>query len=131
MSKKVVSLKILGSGERAFRHGKFFLGKRDPIDIFAMVRRKRNRKPRERVAHANPTRGKSVESMDGKIMPPMEPPQLAIPEAKPRRRRKKWPTEAMAGEEIKEVPRPPRMENERMKWWYSGREDDLVFQPAT
>ena len=32
MSKKVVSLKILLSGKRAFRHGELFLGNRDPID---------------------------------------------------------------------------------------------------
>lgn len=76
-------------------------------------------KPRIRVAHANPTLGKSDCSIRGKMMPPREPPAAARPVALPRLRRKKWPMALMEGVKIREVPVPPTMPITSMKCQYS------------
>jgi hypothetical protein len=64
-------------------------------------------------------RGRRDWSMRGKMMPPMAPPVAARPVAVPRRTRKKWPTEEMAGVKMSEVPEPARMPMVRMKCQYS------------
>lgn len=81
--------------------------------MIAIRRRKRNINPSARVAHPKPAVVNSDESIDGKIIPPIDPPQLAIPEASPRRWLKKWPIDAIAGLDIIELPRPPSTEKAR------------------
>ena len=49
----------------------------------------------------------------------MDPPQLAIPVAKPRRILKWWPMDPMQGVDTKEVPRPPKIENTSIKCQYA------------
>lgn len=72
-----------------------------------------------RVAQAKPTAGKRRCSMRGMTTPPREPPVVAIPIARPRRREKKWPIAEIAGEKIREVPRPARRPKVRRKCQYS------------
>jgi hypothetical protein len=58
------------------------------------------------VAHAKPSMGNSFWSINGKMMPPMEPLVIAIPVAFPRLRRKKWPIDDIHGVLMKAPPRP-------------------------
>lgn len=48
-------------------------------------------------------------------MPPMLPPVEAMPVARPRRVRKKWPTAAREGVKSREQPRPQKTPKLRMK----------------
>jgi hypothetical protein len=59
--------------------------------------------------------------MSGKTMPPAAPPVAAMPVARARRARKKWPTEETAGVKMSEVPVPARMPMVRMKCQNSGK----------
>jgi hypothetical protein len=54
------------------------------------------------------------------MMPPMPPAVDASPVAKPRLALNQWPTAAMHGVKVSDVPRPPRMPNDRMNWYSSG-----------
>jgi hypothetical protein len=74
-------LKISKSGYAfAFLDG----GSRLLMSTLAMIRRKRHIKPIIRQVQAKPTLGMSFWSMNGKIIPPIEPPVQAIPVAFPR-----------------------------------------------
>jgi hypothetical protein len=76
-----------------------------------LVRISRNKKmnPWTLVAHAHPSLGKSASSNSGNIMPPSDPPIVAIPVAFARLVRKKCPMDATAGVTISDVPVPPRI----------------------
>lgn len=76
--------------------------------------------PRIRVAQAKPTFGNSRCSINGKIMPPMDPAVMAIPVAFPRLTRKKCPIEAMQGVLIRQPPMPFSTLYTMMKCQYSG-----------
>jgi hypothetical protein len=82
------SLKTVRLGAMLRRLAMGLRGRRLRTRRFAIVRRKRRMKPRIRADHANPTRGKRLCSIKGKIIPPMLPEVMAIPVALPRRRKK-------------------------------------------
>lgn len=110
-----------------------FGGKRERMSRLAMISRNRIMKPMMRVAHAKPTNGKRRCSSRGKRIPPTEPPVAASPVAVPLERRKKCPIEETAGVNIREVPRPPRMEKVKMYCQYSMERPSrsaLVFEAA-
>ena len=65
-----------------------FVGSRDRIKKFAMIKRNMKIRPSALVAHAKPADSKRVESMSGNRTPPKDPAQLAMPVAKPRLRLK-------------------------------------------
>ena len=115
MTASLLSLKIRGSGRR-LRREIGFPGNRDRIKTFAMMRRKKKTNPSALVAQANPTVVNRVESMRLKKTPPSDPAQLARPVAKPRRTLNQWPMVPTATVVRREVPKPPRMENTRIKW---------------
>jgi hypothetical protein len=53
--------------------------------MLAIMQRAKQRKPTIRQLQGNPTSGISFWSINGKIIPPMEPPVQAMPVAFPRR----------------------------------------------
>jgi len=55
------------------------------MKMLAMLHRNKQRKPTMRQLQGNPTSGINFWSMNGKIIPPMEPPVQAMPVAFPRR----------------------------------------------
>lgn len=94
-------------------------GRRDWIRRKATVQRTSITKPNIRVAQANPTLGNSSCSINGKTMPPTEPPSEPIPVALPRFTRKKCPIAEKPGVKMSETPRPPSRPNTSMKCQYS------------
>lgn len=72
-----------------------------------------------RVDQAQPRRGRRASNINGKMTPPVAPPAAAIPVARARRLRKKWPTDETAGVKMSEVPTPHRNPIVRMKCQYS------------
>ena len=85
----------------------------------AKISRIAQRKPKMRTAQAQPTRSNRLVNISGKITPPMAPPVLAIPDARPRRSRKKWPMAVMQGVKRRDVPKPKRIPKQRRKCQYS------------
>ena len=77
----------------------------------ATTHRKTKMNPRIRVDQANPRRGNRRCSINGKMIPPTEPPVAASPVALPRFTRKKCPIAETAGVKMKDVPNPPRTPN--------------------
>ena len=53
--------------------------------------------------------------MSGKMIPPTLPPVVASPVAAARLRKKKWAMEDIAGVNMSAVPKPPAIENDKMK----------------
>lgn len=85
-----------------------------------MMDNKRKMKAMMRTDHAKPTVGKSRCKARGNTMPPIEPPVAANPVKVPRRAQKKWAMAETAGVKRREVPRPQRMENVRIKCQYTA-----------
>jgi hypothetical protein len=83
------SLKTAKSGAMLLKLPIGFRGRRLLTRRFASKSRNRRINPNMRVAQANPTTGKSLCSINGKMIPPMDPEVMAIPVALPRFRRKK------------------------------------------
>jgi hypothetical protein len=105
------SLKTEKSGATLLKLAIGFRGKRLLTNRFAIPSRNRRMKPRMRVAQAKPTMGKSLCSIRGKIIPPIEPEVIAIPVAFPRLRRKKCPMEATHGVLMRQPPTVDRVSN--------------------
>lgn len=76
-------------------------------------------KPITLVAHAKPTFGNSCCKVNGKMIPPRDPPIAPRPVAYPLFSRKKWLMAASAGVKINDVPMPPRTPNTSMKCQYA------------
>ena len=101
---KARSLKTVKSGAMLLRLPIGFRGNRLLTRRFARMSKNRRMNPNMRVAHAKPTVGKSRWSINGKMIPPMDPEVMAIPVALARLRRKKWPIEAMHGVLMRQPP---------------------------
>jgi hypothetical protein len=78
--------------------------------------RDRHKKPRMRMAQAQPTFANRDSSMSGKMTPPRLPAVEAMPVARPRRTLKKWPMAAMEGVKRREQERPDRTPKARRNW---------------
>lgn len=83
------SLKTVKSGAMLLKLPIGFRGRRLLTRRFASTSRKTRIKPKILVDQAKPTMGKSLCSIRGKMIPPMEPEVIATPVALPRLRRKK------------------------------------------
>src|ERR1700761_7222602 len=91
---------------RIRRSGRYWAKPRDGEAEYAMLARTRDtlimhstvkRRARMRVDQAQPRRGRRASNINGKMTPPVAPPAAAIPVARARRLRKKWPTDETAG----------------------------------
>ena len=81
VSRKALSLKILKSGSTL---PPTLGGKRTRTVKLATISRRMKMNPITLVAHAKPIFGKRFCSINGKMMPPKEPPLAAMPVAFPR-----------------------------------------------
>lgn len=98
-------------------------GRRDRTRVMPTRPHTRHIRARTRVAQPKPMRSNKAVSMRGKMMPPIPPAVDASPVAKPRLALNQWPTAAMHGVKVSDVPRPPRTPNDRMNWYNSGGQE--------
>lgn len=114
-----ISLKTARSGVTLFKLVIGVRGNRLLTSRF-MITSKTNRiNPKILVAHANPTVGNSFWSINGNMIPPIEPAVIATPVAFPRLARNQCPIEAMQGVLMRQPPIPFRTLYTMMKCQYS------------